>query len=75
LICLQGKVIEEILFPRQDSYLRLGDFKSLLAAKGFDDIWAIEYYNFGTSEWTQCTLDTPHFVAGNDYSLQIRYAD
>ncbi|KAJ3509625.1 hypothetical protein NLJ89_g5116 [Agrocybe chaxingu] len=72
-IFIQNQLIEETVFPRHDSYIRLNDFKMLLGTRGFEQGRAIEVYDFTANEWVATTWRTPQFASGNRNILAIRF--
>ncbi|KAF8957100.1 hypothetical protein BDZ97DRAFT_1763180 [Flammula alnicola] len=67
-------IIEETIYARHDSCVRLSDFKLLLGSTGLQQEGALEVYDFFRNVWVPCRWDTPHFIPiRSEAMLNIRY--
>ncbi|KAF9548457.1 hypothetical protein CPC08DRAFT_769237 [Agrocybe pediades] len=72
-IHIDGCILHEVMYPRKDGWFRLCDFKVMLGKEGFEQMRAIQDYNFCRSKWEYCLWDTPYPVEKDELFL-FRYA-
>jgi hypothetical protein len=68
-----ARVIETIVYPREDARVRLSDFKVLLGSIGLEQTQSIEIFHFGRACWLPAAWNTPHLVPARGHVLLLRY--